>query len=251
MRISEHLKRYFASWTPGTYRRLTALSLREHITHLFAMFWIILAVMILVGIPQLVTLSDRIATGMETFETFSLDAEVNMSGHLEVTASPLIVIDLEKENLSKERLLVNNNGVYSNGWFRDKAYSWDDLREVNTYAAQYSSWLALLAIILIPSLIVLLFLFAAVEVVALLLLTVLLGLAITRVAKFRVSVKQLVKVGLVASVPTLSVQLFPLFYIRWFIVPVVFYVLLVIFGVIMIGHKKGKKHKKHVASDNS
>lgn len=246
MRLSAHLKRYVQSFVPGTYRKLTVQSTREHLSHLFVVFWIILALMLIVGAPRLFTLPGRIAEGLGAFEEFTLSANVSMREPLTVSALPLVVIDLDKENITDERLLINEQGVEHKGWFSQRSYEWESLRRVSSYAPKYSSWLFVLSLLFLPSLIVALLLLAAIEVAVLTLVTLALGLVISRLAHLSISAKQLVKVSLIACAPALSVQLIPFFYIRWLVVPLVFFVLLVVAGSAMVGQRRDKRATKDV-----
>jgi len=127
-------------------------------------------------------------------------------------------------------------------WFGDGFVAWDSLNNVVDNADRYSDWLTWVAVLLIPSFIVLLLCAVLLESVVLVAVCFGLFFVITRLLRFSLSASQLVKVCVLALIPFMVLQIGPLLYVRWFLVPAALYILLVGAAVWILGERRFRTH---------
>ncbi|MBN1274893.1 hypothetical protein JXA12_01190 [Candidatus Woesearchaeota archaeon] len=240
MRLRESLRQGMRTWSPREYRGLVALPLREVLRLFWSWFGLVVVVMLVVGLPQLFLLEDKLEASFSSFETFTVSFNVSMSSPATVTYSPLVVVDLDREELTRERVLLNEEGVHVRRpfWRGVRTLPWEGLSEVPQNADRYKGWILLLVVLLVPSFLLALCLAFLVEAAVLGVVAVLLVLAVTRLLRFRIGARQAVKVALLSLVPFMVVQLVPFFWVRWFVVPAALYALLVLAAAWVVGESR-------------
>ena len=112
MRFKDHINRGLQAWQPKKYRQLSVHPFKEWFSTL--VLWIIfsLIVMFIIGIPKIMLIPQMITSTANSFDEFNMSAEVSLSESQTLVTHPLIVIDLEKENISKERVLITDEGIH-------------------------------------------------------------------------------------------------------------------------------------------
>lgn len=246
MKWRDHARRVMKSFSPRKYRELSSQPLRSLLgTVLLALVWCLL-LMLIVGSPKLWSLRASLDEGFASFETFSLEANVSMVAPVTVSQYPLVRIDLEQQNRSREAVLFTKDAMIINKVFsrHDRVLPWSSLKDVAAYGQSYTSWLVGLAVLLLPSLLLVLFLLFFAEAAVAAALGFVLCLIVTRVARFSIGLKSLLKIAVVALVPFLVLQVVPLFYVRWILIPWLAYVLLIASGTWFVGESRMEKRLK-------
>ncbi|MBD3209185.1 hypothetical protein GF367_02085 [Candidatus Woesearchaeota archaeon] len=244
MSFRDQWRQGIRAWQPGKYRALTAHPFKMIVGTFFAWFGIAVLLMVVLGVPSLVMLPHSLADKFSAFDTLQLDANVSMQGPVMVAERPLVVVDLEQENLSGERVLVNEEGVHVRKplWQGVRSVSWTSAANVLSYVDMYESWFTVLAVLLLPSLVLVVGLLFLVQSAVLVGVCVVLGLLITRLARFSLGVKQLVKVCVAALVPLAALELVPFFWFQWVLVPSLLYVVLVFVASWFVGEDRHERH---------
>lgn len=251
MRLKEYLSLAAKSFVPNQYRQLTAQSVSVAVKLLWVIFLCCIVLMGLVAIPRIISFQSSLADSMSRFETFEVKFNVSAPEAIPVLKSPKVVIDLEKENRTDEFLLFNQEGIQLRKyvWFGSSTTNWDDLQDVPAHAQEYSSLLSVLAVLFVPSVILVLLIFVAIESIFFAAFAFALIFVVTRLARFHLAKRQLLKITLFALVPVLVLQIIPLAYHRWVIAPFGAYLIIVALASWMSGERK-LQHHHHKKKDD-
>lgn len=245
MRFSERVGRAFTSFLPQRYRKLTAASPKEITRTATTAFFLILLISVLSAIPQIAKTPDQLAERAAPLREANLSADITLKEPLVLNERPLVKIDMDKENLTEERLLVNEDGMQFRKpfWQGVKTTPWSTWDDPSELVREHQTAIIVLLLLLLPSVAIALGLAAAAVAAALMLATFFLGRVLTKATRFKIGTKPLLKVCIIATTPFLAFLLLPFFYHRWLLVPAAVYVLLVFLGTWLVGEGKGERQK--------
>ena len=245
MKATSRLKEGLQAWRPKRYRALSAKSYREVLGMTGAWVLLCLALMVLAGVPLVALSGESLQRQFSSFETFSISTNITVSEPVVISSSPEVVIAPAQENLSGEKVLLNKEGIVLKRalWRGSRTIPWSTVLDVPGHASLYAKWLRWALIALLPTIVLIIGLMFAIEAAALVALSGLLGLIISRAFGFRISLRQLFKVATAALIPLAALQLIPFFYLRWWLVPVALYALLVFLATWLVG--ESRMERKH------
>ncbi|MBW2982885.1 hypothetical protein KY327_01120 [Candidatus Woesearchaeota archaeon] len=252
MRFSERVGRMLQSFLPQRYRNLTAAPVKDVMRTATTAFLLILLLSVLSAVPRIVEMPDRLAERAAPLSEANFSANLSVTEPVVLNERPLVVVETDKENLTDERVLFNEEGVQLRQPFRQGVMrtSWDALDDPSGLVRQHRGALVTLAFLLLPSAAIALGLAGAAVTVALVLVTFLLGRLVTKLARFRIRTKPFLKVCVIASTPFAALLLLPFFYFKWFLVPVAAYLLLVFLGTWLVGEGR-HEHKPSSKKEDS
>ncbi|MFP4524005.1 MAG: hypothetical protein ACLFO2_01635 [Candidatus Woesearchaeota archaeon] len=244
MRFSERVGRMFQSFLPQRYRNLTAAPLKDVMRTAMVAFLLILLLSVLSAVPQILQMPDRLAARAAPLSEANFSANLTVTEPVVLNERPLVVVETDKENLTDERVLINEDGMQFRRpfWQGVKRTSWEAFDNPSGLVRQHEGVLVTLALLLLPSAIIALGLAGAAVMITLVVATFLLGRLVTKLARFRIRTKPFLKVCVIASTPFVAILLLPFFYLKWILVPVAAYLLLVFLGTWLVGEGK-HEHK--------
>jgi len=244
MRLFDRVRFVVESFLPGRYRRLVASPWRVLLGQFFFTVVFSLVLMVLVALPLLFRLPSVLEQDFSRFDEFRVSLNVSMSEPLVVSRYPLVVVDLEKVNRTGERVLLNGDGVVYGWLFGEGRVSWDSLSSLSENASRYSGWLTLFVVLLLPSLLLALFVVVLVESLVIGVVSWLLLFVVLRVVRVHITPRALAKVCVVSLLPFVVVQVVPLVVVRWFVVPLVLFLVLCSLGAWFVGESRWERGVK-------
>jgi len=172
----EEVRKVFAAWNPSSYRKQIAVKKKVLVKRLFFGIVLSLLFMLVVSLPLLFKLSSNIEKTAEYFEELNVSVELETSESVELSKLPPVIVDSERENMSKEKVLINKEGITINRplWIDDKVYSWSSLQSAQNIVKEYKGIFIFTLILLIPSLLITLIILAGIETFVLLALSIVL-----------------------------------------------------------------------------
>lgn len=240
MRRKEHLKQGLQSWRPKKYRALIAKKYPELLTTTVIWLFFSVILMVIVAIPQFILFGNTMEEQLSSFDTFSIDTNISLREPITLSTTPLIVVHPEQENLSKEKVLINDMGIVvkRSFWRGTKIIPWSTILDVPAHASLYANWLRWGVLLLLPTIVLVVGIIFAVEAIILALLCTTFGFLVSKLFRFKIVFMQLLKVATLAIIPLMILQIIPFFYIRWWLVPIALYVLLVFAASWLVGESK-------------
>ncbi len=243
MRLKEHIKIFGQSCAPNNYRKLTAHKTSSIVRQFFTIFAFFMLLMILVSIPKLVQLPSEVERFSDSFDTFQVELNISMNEPLAISEHPSIVIDLNKTNRSKEFIILNDKGIIRRTifGFDEKFSPWSKLKDVKTSTKEHQKLILIIIYLLIPSLIIFLSLLFLAESAILIPVMWTFGFIGTRIFRFRISKSQLWKIAILTWEAPLFIQMILFPYARFFLIPMIFFILLFTGSVWMTGQSRFEK----------
>ena len=203
------------SFHPGKLSELGERRGSDVTKHFFLLLLVVMALGMIVSIPSLVTLSARLNEEFNSFTTLKVDVNVSMKEPVMIPDNdPKIFIFTGQDDLNLTRkdapyVAISDKFLYSRftrltGFSKHDVGKWQDLLGQADFL---SKAIVLVFVLMLPSLLILSYVYYAVMLGLLILLASVIALIIGRVAKFDVYLNNLLKVGVFALTPMLLVQL--------------------------------------------
>lgn len=260
----EELLAILASFNPFSYRRQIAVKQNVLFKRLFFALLLSLGLMLLVSVPLLVQFPTKIAEKTSSFDECSIGVSISTNQAVELSKIPLIVVDSNKTNASKEKILITNEGIIVNKRFsqQDRMYSWESLNSAQKIVEEHKHSIQIAVLLFLPSLLIALLIIAALETISLLIVSIFLTKVICVFTKKQMSFATIIKVVTLCLIPFFMVQIIPFFYARLWIIPLLIYVLFMTITTHIVSEgkedsrkkrrsksKKGSKHEIHFSED--
>lgn len=249
MCIKEQLKEGCKAWVPKKYRALTTKKYPDIVRLVTTWFFFSLIIMSIVGIPSLLTFQENIEMQLHRFSTFSLSSNISLEAPIEVSQTPLIIINPSQENLSDENILLTSENIQIKRafWQEPRIIPWSTILSVSEHASMYAQWISILLIVLLPTILLLVCLFFFIQALLLVLIVASISFIILKISRFHLSFSQLLKISTLMLIPLFTLQIIPLFYFRWLLIPLILYVLMTSIAIFLTGESKlERSHKKRV-----
>jgi hypothetical protein len=244
MRLKDHLREGLQSWRPKKYRSLLARKQKSILVTAGVWLACSLVLMVLVAIPGFWSLQRSLEEQLSSFETFSVETNITLREPLTLLSSPLVIIAPEQENLTREQVLVNDEGiVIKKPLGGTKTVLWSTVLDVQGNAGVYASWLRWSLALLLPTIILIVAGLFVVQACVLVISGTIIGFLVSKIARFSLSPAQLLKITTLATIPLMTLQIAPLFYVRWWAIPIGLWVFLVIIASWIVG--EGRQEHKH------
>lgn len=242
----EELKNIILSWNPRSYRK--KIVVKKKVIFLRSFFGILLSLflMLLVSLPLLINLPQVIEEKSVLFDELSVNVSITTNQEIEVSKIPRVIINTAKENLTKEKVLINDKGLIINKHFgkEDKVYAWTSLDSANDLLSAHSRDVQIIILLLIPSVLIALLVIAMLEGLFLVCVSLLLSKIICLISRRQISISALLKITSLALIPFFMLQIIPFMYIRWWSIPLLTYVLIITSAIYFVSEGKEEFPRK-------
>ena len=244
MLLKEYLLMILKSLNPDKHRQLVKTPFFYLVRYLGILMVLCLLVSVIIMIPMLKDYQDDIAEEMAAFDEFQIDIDVSSAEPVEILSKPRIVIDLEKEELSNEWILITNDSVMYKTFifFGVKEEPFSDYSSVKSEKS--ASFYSKIVIFLLPAVLFWIGILHGIKYVILISLFSVLGWVFFISPRYHITWKKSLKVAVFTATPMviLDLALWPVKVM--FIIPVLVYVVYFVLGLIMVSERK-PHHQKH------
>lgn len=210
MGLKSFFQTILLSFNPVAYEKLCERKLTSAVNYYFSMAAVMFLVMFLLFLPAIITLPGTIERELASFSTLDIKLNQSMTGPIKIPGiMPKIIIDSSKEytNIEEGKVLITDDAVFY------KLLPFTEpkkiVREPNLLDRkdQLGTLLALLLIAMLPTLLVAAFVYFTIKYLLAVILASLIAFVIVRVARFGITMAELLKVGFFASTIMVAVGL--------------------------------------------
>ena len=250
MNIKEFLFIIFKSLNPDSLKQLIEGKLKNSIVYFsfLILFGLILASLLF--LPQLVSFPNAMEEKFSKFDYFNISINQKMNSPLILTEEPLpkIVIDTTQErNRTDEDLLITETSMIRKSLFGEEKTEVESFSNILYNKDKIRKFVIYTAIIMIPSLFVLGYLFYFIKFVLIILASWAIALLILKLTKHKFKPLKIFKIGLYSSSVMVLLEIITSPFIRLRLIPLLIY--LGLFGIaVWMNVEKDLfiKHKKKV-----
>jgi len=250
------IRAVFRCFNPNAYFELSNLKIKQSLSYLLKLLFFVFVVMLILYIPFLIKFQSKIDDKLNNFNTLSIKINASMK-------KPIVFF----ENTNKQ-LIINTNAnttEFENGMFLITNDSFVKKRFLFGYEVKnmtgysnvlehrdfYKGIVTLMFILLLPSILIILFLFYSIKYFIMAFVVSFLSLIIVRLIRFEIDYKSILNITIFSLTPSILFELIikpfnitiPYFKIHWigYIVSL-FYL---VYGISQTGYfDREKKYKK-------
>ncbi|HLD05009.1 MAG TPA: DUF1189 family protein [Candidatus Nanoarchaeia archaeon] len=234
----EYFVWFFKSFNPRSYKFLADRFMRDSVKYWFWMFVLSFIVMLVLLVPILFTLSGDLQEKANQIDDFYLDGHVSLSKPLVLVEDPLVVMDFNRTYPTNEKVLITKESLFFNKyyWFGGEQVVFKDVK--NLRSPEAVALMAFLAVLIVPSLLMLAFFAYLVKSSLVVLLVASLGWGISHGLKYKVSFTKSLRVAIFAGTVLVFLELVLFPFWRSFWLPFVLFLIYYILGVVQVGEEK-------------
>jgi len=109
MQLKEYFLMVLKSLNPNKHKDLVKMTLFDLVKFFVFAVFLGIFISILTLLPTLLGYQENIGGELGQFENFNIDADVSLDEAIVILKRPAVVIDFEKDELTNEWVLINNN----------------------------------------------------------------------------------------------------------------------------------------------
>ena len=141
------------SINPNNYQTLSEKPLSHTVSLFFRVLVIALVLFVLASVPVITSVKDSLSEDIESFSSFKLSAEYNVTEPVTLSEHPRIVVAPDNATVSKAFLYLTPSTVYQKNIFgRQKATSYNTTYDFKEKTGDIASLVNMLAVLLLPGL---------------------------------------------------------------------------------------------------
>jgi hypothetical protein len=214
MDLGDYLIMLVETYNPNKYAKTIERPAKQFVQFLLITTGIALLLFTLLIIPVAYHYASSIPERAAQMDTFVINAEVNASQPIEIISEPSIILDIDANGTRNGFITLSREGIIYPKYlfFGTEQLPWDQLRDVKQNTVERDRLLWGTIIFLLPSILFWFFFFSLLATAALFCLLALLGYALPRIFKYRMSATEAAKVAIIAmpSVLLFGLGLYPL-----------------------------------------
>ncbi len=240
MNIAYWLKTVLLSLNPNSYKNLSSRKISDAFNHFFLVLIFSLIIFVILFVPFMLSFSSSLEKDFGKIDSFVVDVNLSAAQPITILSHPFVMIDLQKENLTSEQVLINENFLQYRPYyfFGKKTVSLDEFKDLKLHQEKAMTIMVLLFVFMLPAILVLFFLVFAIKNLLLALILSIIGFIIFRISRYDIKFFSLLKTGLYASTILFIPELGLLLFYPVFLITTALYVLLFILGSWSIAKKR-------------
>ncbi|MEK6962823.1 MAG: DUF1189 family protein [Nanoarchaeota archaeon] len=234
----DYFSLFLKSFNPRSYKFLADRFLNDVVRYWFFLLVFSFAVMLILFIPILATLSSDLQEKANQIDDFSMDGHITLTKPLVLIQDPLILMDFNRTYPTNEKVLITKDSLFFKKyyWFEYEQVVFSDIKNLRNPEA--IGLMAFAALLIIPSLLLLVFLVFLIKDSLIVLVIAALGFAAAYLLKYRVSFGKSVRIAIFAGtlLVFLEFALFPFW--RSFWIPFLIFVIYYGMAIAQVGEEK-------------
>ncbi len=245
-------RKIVASFNPIDYEDLAAENVKSSFFYLAGIMLLAFVIMSLLFIPQALNISHTIDANLANFNSLKLSTDISQKSPLALGKEGDFVIDLNSNATDVQKgTLVTSSRVIQHSWLGTSVYDISGYSDIVAHKDFYKGLAYRLLALMLPSLLILGYLYFLVKFAVLILLVSFVALIIVRISRYEVSFKSILNSTVYASTAAILVEMFtmpfkipiPYFRIEWmgYILSLVFLYL----GIREIGFFEKKEKNRY------
>lgn len=239
MGMKDFFQTMLESLNPSAYEKLGQKKLTSSINYFVSMVGFFFIVMCLLFLPLAVKLPDRIQDELGKFNTLDISINQSMNAPIMIPeGDPTVTIDttVAHKDLPEGNILFTKGGIIYRFLPFTKPQMIVKTDDLLNKKDQLSKILSVMIIAMMPSILVAAFLFSLLKYLLFIILAVLIGFVIARIARFGVTFAEMVKVAMFAATPMIAIAMItkPFVPFAYYIEYIVFLIYLIL-GAIKVG----------------
>ena len=242
MQIQEYFKLILKSLNPNKYKEMAKIPFFNLVKYFFFIILLSLLVSVIILVPMITQYKDNLSSELEGVEQFQINVESSINEPITVLKKPKIVVDFQKENMTNEWILVNENSVSYNKYFffgKEKAF-FGDYQSVqeDESVSLYSK----VVIFLLPSVLFWILFIFLIKYAVLISIFSLLGWMFFMSGRNKMTFRNSLKAAIFTATPMIIIDLALWPIAVMYLVPILIYIFFFAMGLMMVAERKGKKH---------
>ncbi|RJQ16926.1 DUF1189 domain-containing protein [Candidatus Woesearchaeota archaeon] len=234
--MNQHFKTLFKSFSPKSYPELTARPLKDAFRYFFFVMLLAIILLAVLFIPATISFSKHLDSMLSSFDTLELKFNAVQNAPVTVFSKPLVVIDLNKTNMSNEQVLITQKDFFYKKYF---AFGKDEksLKTIGNIK-NYDNLLLYAFIFMIPAFLLLIFIAYTLKNLALAVILSLIGFIIFKILSYEIRFGQVFKTAIYSATIMILLEILLLLFFPLFLIPMVLYILLFSIACWFVGQKK-------------
>jgi hypothetical protein len=216
--LSDYLLMLVKAYNPNQYEKLLEHRMRDYVSFFLLTLVLCMVVFAILIIPATYGFISSMPAKTAEVEQLEISANVKADHSVTLLERPNVVLDLEANTTEADFALTNKGVIYPRYFlFGERLMPWAEVRDLKTQTDTRDNFLAAAVIFILPSIIFWFFLFQLLKLALIFGLLVLLGYTLPRIAKHHLSLRETVKLAVLAlpSIMIMDLAFYPLAPLFW------------------------------------